>query len=68
MIGNPKYKEGQLVKFSIFNQYDKQETHEGVIYIVDKYGVFEDDSEVHYDIMCDNENTLYKHIKETSIL
>lgn len=63
MIGNPKYKQGQLVKFSL-----QENIKEGIIYIVDKYGTFEDDSDVSYDILVTDENCLYKHVREDSIL
>ena len=59
MIGKPKFKVGDRVKFSVANQ-----TKEGVICIVDKLGVFFDKSDVSYDIMVEEENTLYKHINE----
>jgi hypothetical protein len=61
MKGHPKYQYGNLVKFE-FNG----EIKEGTVYIIDKYGTFEDDSDVSYDILVKNENEhcLYKHINE----
>ena len=59
MIGKPKFKLGDKVKFTL---EDKE--HYGFIYIVDKYGVFEDNTEVHYDVMVEEENCLYKHLRE----
>lgn len=38
-----------------------------VIYIIDKYGTFEDNSDVSYDILVKEENCLYKHINERLI-
>ena len=59
MIGKPKFKYNDDVKF-IFNS----ETKYGKIYIIDKYGTFEDDSDVSYDIFVEQNNCLYKHINE----
>lgn len=63
MKGNPKYQYGNLVKFELDG-----EIKEGTVYIIDKYGTFEDDSDVSYDILVGNENCLYKHINEKYIL
>lgn len=63
MVGKPKYKCGDIVQFK-FNDSIK----EGTVAIVDKYGTFEDDSDVSYDILVENENTLYKHLTEKSIV
>jgi hypothetical protein len=62
MRGNPKYKFGDQVKFKL-----KEETISGTVYIVDQYGTFEDDSDVSYDILNDDHNCLYKHIREDKI-
>lgn len=61
MKGNPKFQYGNLVKFEL-----NGEIKEGTVYIIDKYGTFEDDSDVSYDILVKNENEhcLYKHINE----
>lgn len=72
MLGYPKYQIGQIVTFEI-DMYNrgKQETEtlkkEGTIAIIDKYGTFEDDSDVSYDILVTDENCLYKHIREDFI-
>ena len=63
MKGNPKYQYGNLVKFEL-----NGEIKEGIVYIIDKYGTFEDDSDVSYDILVGNEDCLYKHINEKYIL
>jgi hypothetical protein len=60
MIGKPKFKYNDNVKFTYVNS----EVKYGVIYIIDKYGTFEDDSDVSYDIFVENDNCLYKHINE----
>lgn len=67
MLGNPKFKRGDKVKFYINNQLVI-----GQVYIVDAYGTFEQDREVSYDIMVlasalNNTPTLFKHIIETAL-
>ncbi len=62
MVGKPKYKIGDNVSFTLEN-----EIKQGEIYIVDKYGTFEDDSDVSYDIFVKSDNVLYKHVKETML-
>lgn len=42
--------------------------YDGVIFIADKYGIFEDNTQPYYDIFVKSENMLYKHIPQTSIL
>lgn len=63
MIGKPKYTRGQVVKFKV-----QDETKEGVIAIIDKWGTFEDNSDVSYDILVGDENCLYKHIREDYVV
>jgi hypothetical protein len=63
MIGKPKYSHGQVVKFKV-----QDETKEGVIAIIDKWGTFEDNSDVSYDILVGDENCLYKHIREDYVV
>lgn len=62
MLGNPKYTEGDRVQFT-FNGQVKT----GTVEIVDEYGTFFDDSDVSYDILIEEENTLYKHIREDRV-
>lgn len=62
MVGKPKYKIGDNVSFTLEN-----EIKQGEIYIVDKYGTFENDSDVSYDIFVKSDNVLYKHVKETML-
>ena len=71
MIGKPKYKVSDKVKFKIKRE-DKEYELVGEVYIIDKYGTFEDNSDVSYDIMVDkcpwnNEPCLFKHFVESSI-
>lgn len=63
MIGNPKYQFGNIVDFTVGD-----DTKTGIIYIIDKYGTFEDNSDVSYDILVGDENCLYKHIREDYII
>lgn len=62
MVGKPKYKIGDNVSFTL-----EKEIKQGEIYIVDKYGTFEDDSDASYDIFVKSDNVLYKHVKETML-
>lgn len=40
----------------------------GMIQIVDAYGTFEQEDEPSYDICVEEENCIYKHIRETAII
>ena len=62
MIGKPKFKEGDLVSFMLG---EKKVT--GKVFVVDKWGIWMDHSDVYYDIMDEKGNMLYKHIKEKSL-
>ena len=62
MIGEPKDKRGQFVRF----EFDG-EIMEGTIEIIDTYGTWADPSNVSYDILGTND-CLYKHIREDYIL
>lgn len=62
VLGKPKYKYGDRVCFDI-----EEQTKQGVVAIVDSYGTFEQDLEPSYDILIKEENTLYKHIRETFV-
>lgn len=63
MLGKPRFKQGDVVEF-IIDGNKKQ----GVIAIVDRFGIFVDDSEVYYDIFIKEDNVLCKHIKEADDL
>ena len=67
MIGHPKYNYGDKVKFTLDNI-----TYSGTIYIIDRFGTFEDNSDVSYDIMVEDwgpkhEECLFKHITESLV-
>lgn len=63
MLGNPKFKHGDKVRFKVAD-----EEKVGSIYIIDKWGTFFDKSDVCYDIMVWGENCLYKHFNEKDII
>lgn len=63
-IPPPKYVLGDCVKFAFDSNDD---IIEGMIAIVDRYGTFEQNKEVSYDIYRFSNNTLYKHIVESLI-
>jgi len=65
MLGIPKFNFGDKVKFTI----NGEGTFHGDVYIIDKYGTFEDNSDVSYDVMVHDygerkEDCLFKHITE----
>lgn len=76
MIGKPKFNYGDKVKFVVG---DKE--YVGEVWIIDKFGTFEDDSDVSYDIMVKdafkegdeyyrpnrNNDCLFKHISEKEV-
>ena len=59
MVGKPKYKVGDIVRFKV-----EDKIKEGPIGIVDEYGTFFDNSDVSYDIFVIEENMFYKHFPE----
>lgn len=59
MKGKPQFKIGDEVCFEW-----EGETKVGIVFVVDAYGTFFDDSDASYDIMVEKENTLYKHFTE----
>ncbi len=63
MIGYPKYRINDRVKFK-----PRNEIKIGSVFIVDAYGTFEQQDEPSYDIIVEEENMLYKHIKESLII
>ena len=60
-----KYKKGDVVKFEFGEDED---ILEGEIRIIDKYGTFEQNEEPSYDIYRLENNTLYKHIRQSSVI
>ena len=59
----PDYNVDDLVTFDAAG--DKKT---GKVYIVDAYGTFEQNEEPSYDVMVEEENCLYKHIRESLII
>ena len=66
MLGKPKYKYNDIVRFHTWKDYSP--IHEGKIIVVDSYGTSEFKDDVSYDIQNDKEKVLYKHIKEELIV
>lgn len=73
MLGYPKYKKGDIVRFNTMSYDDVHHEREpqpvksiGEIYIVDAYGTFEQNDEVSYDIMIPGV-VLVKHCVESTI-
>lgn len=61
----PKYKYGDVVSFFIVMPGETEKTQfEGYVYIVDRYGTFEQNEEPSYDIFVPHMNTLFKHFRE----
>ena len=77
MIGKPKYNCTDFVKFKL---QDKE--YVGEVWIVDKYGTWEDPSDVSYDILVEDafkegdehykpgkdNSCLFKHISESLVI
>ena len=62
MIGNPKYKCGDKVRFTI-----KEGTFEGYVRIVDEWGTFENDTEPSYNILVEDfkgGQCIFSHVAE----
>lgn len=62
-VKEPDYKLNDIVSFMC---NDEKKT--GKVYIVDRYGTFEQDEEPSYDVLVESDNCLYKHIRESWIL
>lgn len=63
MKGYPLYNIGDTVSFIL-----DETLVVGEIAIIDKFGTFEDNTDVSYDIFNEKDNCLYKHIREDKIL
>ena len=63
MFGQPKYKIGDALCFSL----PDGKIVEGTVVVVDRFGTFEDSSDVSYDVWVESENMLYKHVLEQYI-
>ena len=71
MLGNPKYNYDDIVSFKIKTEDDVEHTLTGKVYIIDRYGTFEQNEEVSYDIMVDDwggQPCLFKHIRESHLI
>jgi len=72
MIGCPKFTFGDEVEFDMYIPDPKNKTQEklvsfiGIISIVDKYGIFVDNTQVYYDIYVEGMG-LFKHIAEKGV-
>lgn len=66
MLGQPKYKKGDIVKIR-FEKPDRVIERVGYVYIVDAYGTFGQSEEPSYDVMVDMDKCLYKHIPESNV-
>lgn len=62
MLGKPKFKFGDVVKFALGN-----EVIVGKIQVVDGYGTLFQNKEPSYDVYREENNTLYKHVEESLI-
>jgi hypothetical protein len=63
MLGKPMYHWGNYVTFRV-----TAEEKVGKIDIVDTYGTFEQVEEPSYDIFVEEENCIYKHIRESAVI
>ena len=63
-LGKPKYHRGDKV----FIRNRNNAPTAGVVEIVDAYGTFEQKDEPSYDVFIEEENCLYKHIRESQVL
>ena len=63
MLGNPKYKIGDIVEFKC-----NDDVKVGVIAVVDRFGTFEYTDDVSYDILDKEDKMLYKHFPEDTII
>ena len=59
----PDYIYGDKVKFRF-----GEEILTGVVEIVDRYGTFEQNDEPSYDLYRKENNTLYKHVRESLVV
>jgi len=66
VLGKPIFQRGDRVAFSFTNAYGEQETHSGIIEIVNAYGSLRCPDIPSYDILvnCDGQEVLWKHIPE----
>lgn len=62
-MSKPLHKIDDIVQFNVRNK-----TLSGKIEVVDANGTFGQNDEPSYDIMVQEENTLYKHIRESWLI
>lgn len=62
MLGKPKYNYGDIVMFKLDDEHKT-----GIVAIIDKYGTFEQNVDVSYDILNKEDNILYKHVMESLV-
>lgn len=67
MLGKPKYDYNDIVKFKIRMSDEDVEEVEGSIAIIDRWGTFEQNEEVSYDVYSIKDNILYKHLIESQL-
>ncbi len=68
MLAKPKFKREDRVTFT-FTINGEERTFDGVIYVVDANGTYEQTEEPSYDIeaLLDGEVTLFKHVRESLV-
>ena len=69
MLGKPKYNKGDLVEFDI-DYEDKTYIVQGKVEIIDRWGTWDNETDVSYDVMADNSfmgPCFFKHITEKSL-
>ena len=63
-----KYNYGDKVQFYIrFDAQSPEQLIEGYVFIIDKYGTFEQQEEPSYDVFVPEMNMLFKHFRESSL-
>lgn len=67
---SPKYNYDDTISFKIIDEDNVEHILTGKVYIIDRYGTFEQNEEVSYDIMVDDyfgQPCLFKHIRESRL-
>lgn len=69
MLGQPKFKREDRVTFEMLDAEGNIQKIDGVVYIVDANGTFEQNEEPSYDIEAFYEGrvVLFKHIRESGV-
>lgn len=69
MLGQPKFQREDRVSFTMKSEDGSLQTIDGVVYVVDAFGTFEQNEEPSYDIEAFFEGrvVLFKHIRETLV-